>query len=216
MIKLEENEVILFQEDDVSVATLDQKKSFHNNILYMTNQRIAYQRKPSLLGKQFPYNAYSLNEIKVYCGVPQVKQGTFPGIDADKSLDLYFNNGAFLQFHFDYANDSKILKWIFQICEALDWTPTSENLNKLKKRSHLETVGKNSASTKGKKQTRICPECEKMLQEDAVFCAYCGIQLPKLDKKPDKKELISLICPKCGKEHSSNLIFCTECGAKIK
>lgn len=54
----------------------------------------------------------------------------------------------------------------------------------------------------GKKE---CPKCNKLINENAKFCGFCGT---RVDNKIE--------CQNCHKEIDSNLDFCPFCGSEIK
>lgn len=60
----------------------------------------------------------------------------------------------------------------------------------------------------------VCPACKKQIQDDSVFCTYCGADV---DDEPSVKK-ISLICSSCGgtlsTDDESTVLVCPYCGAK--
>ncbi|WP_300457955.1 SPFH domain-containing protein [Desulfobacula sp.] len=50
-----------------------------------------------------------------------------------------------------------------------------------------------------------CPDCGKVIPQDAGFCPFCGHQILILEK-----------CAACGKNLSLNAVFCPQCGTKVK
>ncbi len=49
-----------------------------------------------------------------------------------------------------------------------------------------------------------CPDCQKVVPQDARFCPYCGHQLVVFNQ-----------CHNCGKNVPPNAIFCPRCGVKL-
>lgn len=58
----------------------------------------------------------------------------------------------------------------------------------------------------GKGVVMYCEKCGHKLDEDAIFCAECGISV---SNESEKK---ILYCEKCGKKLEEDAIFCTGCG----
>ena len=61
-----------------------------------------------------------------------------------------------------------------------------------------------------------CPFCEEILPVEAIFCKFCGKDLPK-----SETEFKSIFyCPLCKTEDtycdSTNRIYCPHCGNYIK
>lgn len=54
----------------------------------------------------------------------------------------------------------------------------------------------------------ICGNCGKQLDDDSLFCTYCGM---KLDEIQNKK-----FCANCGNELDDDAVFCSKCGYKIQ
>lgn len=48
---------------------------------------------------------------------------------------------------------------------------------------------------------RSCPNCQKKLAPDMVFCPYCGSRMPS-------------VCPNCGVQLAEEALFCHKCGTK--
>lgn len=55
--------------------------------------------------------------------------------------------------------------------------------------------------------TRRCPACGALLEEDMVFCVGCGT-------KVKQEETNTKQCIKCGCRLPAEAVFCTRCGAK--
>ena len=56
--------------------------------------------------------------------------------------------------------------------------------------------------------SKICPNCGKMLDDDALFCGECGT-------KTESNNNIQKRCPSCGTALESDSLFCPECGASV-
>ena len=58
--------------------------------------------------------------------------------------------------------------------------------------------------------TKVCPNCGKILSAKMKFCTSCGTNLtaPVTPAEP--------ICPNCGKTASPSAMFCTGCGTRLK
>lgn len=48
----------------------------------------------------------------------------------------------------------------------------------------------------------ICPNCHREINDDSLFCPYCGIQIKSMKK----------ICPTCGQENEADALYCRFCG----
>lgn len=49
-----------------------------------------------------------------------------------------------------------------------------------------------------------CIFCGALLEEDAIFCSYCG------------KKIDSYTCPYCGTEVEDDSVFCSKCGMRLQ
>lgn len=85
-----------------------------------------------------------------------------------------------------------------------------------------------------KQADRRCPECGRIIPNDAKMCPYCGKKFKSYVEKEDKQikeekrgeeptstvkkeEKTSLAyCPKCGEKLDEGVEFCTECGEKLE
>ena len=52
-----------------------------------------------------------------------------------------------------------------------------------------------------------CPFCASKIEEENLFCPYCGKNLPEKTKPG--------ACPKCGRGISQGDVFCTSCGTRV-
>ena len=99
----------------------------------------------------------------------------------------------------------------------------------------IDVNGKNILRLKG---FRLCPNCEKIVDDNAVFCGECGTRMepvPEPDeeslvcklcgaKNPRGKKfcsicgqsLIEISCPECGTKLPADALFCGECGTQLK
>jgi ribosomal protein L40E len=59
----------------------------------------------------------------------------------------------------------------------------------------------------------VCPECERILPDQANYCVTCHKSLEDLKKKisPEKQ-----LCPKCNQANGIKAKFCQRCGTKLK
>ncbi|MHA1694282.1 MAG: zinc ribbon domain-containing protein [Candidatus Helarchaeota archaeon] len=69
------------------------------------------------------------------------------------------------------------------------------------------------------KDKLICPECGEKINQNWVFCKYCGAKIKDVaTPKPEKEvqKLHSYIkCPRCGNHVRPNWKHCKWCGAKL-
>ena len=78
---------------------------------------------------------------------------------------------------------------------------------------------------------KICPKCNKVMEDEAKFCSECGKKKPEAKGSwtcscgtsctgkfcPEcgsPKPATSWFCTECGHENGANAKFCAECGAK--
>lgn len=60
----------------------------------------------------------------------------------------------------------------------------------------------------------LCPECNKEISKDAMFCNYCGHRMKELDPVAPAAEAPA-VCTVCGKEIRPGQRFCTGCGTPV-
>jgi predicted amidophosphoribosyltransferase len=64
-----------------------------------------------------------------------------------------------------------------------------------------------------------CAKCGSEINEDAIFCPVCGINL-ELKKQEESfaetEEIDESVCANCGNEITENATFCSICGANLK
>ena len=106
---------------------------------------------------------------------------------ADIESDLDFSN--LLK---DKEHCSRVNELLINIKEA------SDRLDEIKK--NLEELD----------SLKTCPKCGNVVNEDELFCAYCG---ERLVKKADNAN--ENVCPQCGKPKKSDAAFCAFCGFKF-
>ena len=56
---------------------------------------------------------------------------------------------------------------------------------------------------------KVCPQCQTIVDDDAVFCYKCGADLKAVALKEVKQ------CPSCGAVLGDEDVFCTACGTMI-
>ena len=59
---------------------------------------------------------------------------------------------------------------------------------------------------------RLCPNCECVVEDEAVFCGACGtraVAVPEADE-------YSVICGRCGAKNKKERRFCGICGQKLE
>lgn len=59
---------------------------------------------------------------------------------------------------------------------------------------------------------RLCPNCEAVVEDEAVFCGECGtraVAVPEADE-------YSVICGRCGAKNKRERRFCGICGQKLE
>ena len=61
---------------------------------------------------------------------------------------------------------------------------------------------------------KTCPNCNNIVEDEALFCDSCGMKLPEEMKWESKPEFI--FCMNCGKKCTSDSTFCDECGASLE
>lgn len=88
----------------------------------------------------------------------------------------------------------------------------NENCNNcLKKEEEIEAL---QLEMKEISDTKICPECNKEVNNDTKFCSSCGY---KFETQDEEEEQINdaLICSKCNANLDVDSKFCDECGEEI-
>ena len=65
---------------------------------------------------------------------------------------------------------------------------------------------------------KICPNCGKETDKDAVFCSACGnrFEAQKEEAPAEQPASQPAICPTCGKELTGEEAFCPLCGRKLR
>lgn len=58
---------------------------------------------------------------------------------------------------------------------------------------------------------RVCPNCGRPAEDDAMFCSSCGTAIPA----PKAVEQNVVFCPNCGEKLPAGSAFCPNCGAAI-
>ena len=100
----------------------------------------------------------------------------------------------------------------------------------------VRAIDQQIADIRGKK---LCPFCEKPLQEGALFCSFCGRRLTEADEiekaeaqqesasepepvpepepepEPEPAPPAKPVCPFCGGENREGSVFCMHCGKKM-
>ena len=61
---------------------------------------------------------------------------------------------------------------------------------------------------------KTCPNCNNSVEDEALFCDFCGMKLPEEMELESKPEFI--FCMNCGKKCTSDSTFCDECGASLE
>lgn len=61
---------------------------------------------------------------------------------------------------------------------------------------------------------RLCPNCQRPIEEDQYFCTNCGMRIECEDEIEIKDEQINK-CPNCNADIDEYSIFCTNCGIKL-
>ena len=65
--------------------------------------------------------------------------------------------------------------------------------------------------------TKYCPKCGAITQEDARFCSACGQTFTQpISRSSEEKTKILAICPECKNRIPSDSKFCPECGANLQ
>lgn len=52
---------------------------------------------------------------------------------------------------------------------------------------------------------KTCPNCARLIEDDASFCMYCGFKFSEA----------GLTCPSCGTSVPAEALFCPKCGCKL-
>ena len=62
---------------------------------------------------------------------------------------------------------------------------------------------------------KTCPKCLKNVEDESVFCAYCGNKFDeeKLEETVENND--SRVCQNCGKEIAIGFMSCPFCGANM-
>ena len=64
---------------------------------------------------------------------------------------------------------------------------------------------------------RRCPNCGRVIPNDARVCPYCGMKFKNhLKEEPEENEGVPKFCNKCGAKLAEDAEFCTKCSAKVK
>lgn len=75
------------------------------------------------------------------------------------------------------------------------------------------------------KSERRCPECGRVIPEDAKVCPYCGKKFKSHFEEEKEEETKKQLkektkspkhCPECGVKLDEGLDFCTNCGNKLR
>ena len=64
-------------------------------------------------------------------------------------------------------------------------------------------------------RNRLCQKCGIAVDDDAVFCEFCGTKLEIPQPKVETKD-IPRFCSQCGKPLIEGARFCVNCGNKIQ
>ena len=217
MIKLEADEIAIFEQDKVAVVYADRRKTMHNNVLVLTNKRIVVYKKSLFKTNPLEYS-YPLDTIKIFDDAIQLKRGKFSGFWAtdEESLEIYFKNGDCMMFHFDTNNHSAIIKIAEEICKLARCKPSDERLLNTKKTPRQKNKPNFANEKESSSPGLFCDDCQRTLPYDAIFCAYCGKKLERCEVVSNEENISTLFCKKCGRKLSADLNFCTGCGAEIK
>lgn len=57
---------------------------------------------------------------------------------------------------------------------------------------------------------RLCPKCESIVEDGAVFCGECGARLEEVKAAQEGE-----VCPRCGASNEKGKKFCVICGEKL-
>lgn len=64
------------------------------------------------------------------------------------------------------------------------------------------------------KHIKICPECNKEVADDIMFCSSCGhkfeAKVEVVEADPD-----AVLCPHCNEDIEDGISFCPKCGGKV-
>lgn len=59
-----------------------------------------------------------------------------------------------------------------------------------------------------------CEKCGKSLNDNTVFCGYCGVKLQ--EQKSQTPYENTAVCPRCGSKAASDDVFCPFCGERMQ
>lgn len=121
-LKLQPNEAVIYQSVGV---TQEGVRSGYTGELILTNYNIIYIGSKGLFGNSKEVQKYPLKLLKMYNNHPQAIVGMMPYDHNHPQLELYFTNGAQINFAFQSKGKKEILKWIDEICIVLTGHPSS-------------------------------------------------------------------------------------------
>ncbi|WP_051656485.1 zinc ribbon domain-containing protein [Butyrivibrio sp. AE3004] len=236
---LDYDEIVILKETSVAHGGV---MAMYTDELVLTNKKIICISKGMFGGTKKIYH-YPLDQIKVFNGMPQVRQGKYSNGTA--TLDVYMVDGED-QFSFQTKNKKTISTWIYEINKLFGietvqggsengadddtvlgaFKEVGEEFKdvgreiaeqfgfKLKKKN---TVGVNNngntSAANGINTGLKCSACGNPITAGAKFCPSCGAAIGL--KKPAEVTPQEIICPNCGKKLDPSLRFCTECGTEL-
>ena len=62
---------------------------------------------------------------------------------------------------------------------------------------------------------KTCPKCLKHVEDESVFCSYCGNKFEEEKKEENSEKSELRFCKNCGKEVALGFISCPFCGANM-
>lgn len=205
---LDVDEVVILKETDVAHGG---SMASYSDELVLTNKKIICISKGVFGGTKRIYH-YPLDQIKIYNGIPQVKQGEMS--DGDLSLDVYLLNG---EEHFRFDDDKVINKWVSEVYKLFGVSQTIDTQNQT--RSSRDNNSVRSAF-------REVGEDFKGIGRD--FAKSLGFRTKEKTPKASKngvpnqgqnnlynKTKAEHRCPSCGKEIDTEAKFCASCGKRI-
>lgn len=88
----------------------------------------------------------------------------------------------------------------------LEITAAVQKLNEMNGRIH-----DNYLSTLRLRGIRYCPNCEKIVDDETVFCGDCGTRIDP----PEEADEQSVLCGCCGAKNDREKHFCIKCGQRL-
>ncbi len=213
---LDYDEVVILKETDVAHGGV---MSNYTDELILTNKKIICISKGAFGGTKKIYH-YPLNQIKMYNGVPQAKQGKLS--NGTPSLDIYFLDGD-EHFNFSSRNKQTIVLWINEICKLFGvsqetTTDASTNTNNdsvfgafKEVGESFKDIGRGLAGSFGFRVKEKQKNANNRVPDQKG--KNDSVQSSAISRNGETDNTI--VCSSCGKAINKGSKFCSSCGAPI-